>query len=384
LCRVHTFTFKLSGRCAFSFTDRQIQKTGSPRRFTSIPTTLQCDVRLTAALQYFQEKALSANTRAVYNTGARCFLSFTAMHNLQPNVGSLPTVTEDLLVYFVTHCASNLALTYTTIKSYLCGVRNIYIENKYPNPLSGSNGQPLLRLQLVMRGIHKGHRPGHGHQLSKRLPITVDILKNICQILRHGCFGPYLDCLMEAACLLAFFAFLRCGELTTSSSSFSPDINLCLEDIQLVYQHETATEFYIYIKVSKTDPFRQGCRVHIFRHSTAICPIQAMVRYLTVRKPLSADSLSPLFLLPDYSPLSRKSFLHMLDIIMCRLGFNSKLFTGHSFRIGAATSAAKAHVPDHLIQSMGRWKSSCYKTYIRTPKVLFQEAQICMASQTIN
>ena len=39
----------------------------------------------------------------------------------------------------------------------------------------------------------------------------------------------------------------------------------------------------------------------------------------------------------------------------------------HSFRIGAATVAARNGVPDHLIQAMGRWSSNAYQLYIRTP-----------------
>ena len=42
-------------------------------------------------------------------------------------------------------------------------------------------------------------------------------------------------------------------------------------------------------------------------------------------------------------------------------------FSSHSFRIGAATVAARNGVPDHLIQTMGRWSSNAYQLYIRTP-----------------
>ena len=42
-------------------------------------------------------------------------------------------------------------------------------------------------------------------------------------------------------------------------------------------------------------------------------------------------------------------------------------YSSHSFRIGAATVAARNGVPDHLIQTLGRWSTNVYKSYIRTP-----------------
>ena len=42
-------------------------------------------------------------------------------------------------------------------------------------------------------------------------------------------------------------------------------------------------------------------------------------------------------------------------------------FSSHSFRIGAATVAAHSGIPDHLIQTMGRWSSNASQLYIRMP-----------------
>ena len=50
------------------------------------------------------------------------------------------------------------------------------------------------------------------------------------------------------------------------------------------------------------------------------------------------------------------------------IGVQASLFAGHSFRIGAATTAAVAGIEDSMIQTLGRWYSAAFLTYIRSPK----------------
>ena len=45
---------------------------------------------------------------------------------------------------------------------------------------------------------------------------------------------------------------------------------------------------------------------------------------------------------------------------------DSAHITGHSFRIGAATTAARMGLEDSLIQTLGRWQSSAFLRYFRT------------------
>ena len=47
---------------------------------------------------------------------------------------------------------------------------------------------------------------------------------------------------------------------------------------------------------------------------------------------------------------------------------NTHLINTALIRIGAATAAAQAAVPDSVIQSLGCWSSSAFLRHIRTPR----------------
>ena len=79
----------------------------------------------------------------------------------------------------------------------------------------------------------------------------------------------------------------------------------------------------------------------------------------------------PPFAPPNIStgnPLTKSKFTKGVQNVLQALGLPHADFTGHSFRIGAATAAARAGVEDSLICTLGRWNSSAFLAYIRTPQ----------------
>lgn len=115
------------------------------------------------------------------------------------------------------------------------------------------------------------------------------------------------------------------------------------------------------LKYSKTDPFGVGCFVYVGRTGSDICPVSALLRYLSIR----GLAPGPLFIWSDGSPLSPIQVNFYLRDLLSRASIKGK-YSSHSFRIGAATAAAAAGVPDHIIQTLGRWSSSAFRTYVRT------------------
>ena len=119
-------------------------------------------------------------------------------------------VDENILIMFVTHCATSLELSYSTIKQYLNGIRYHCVKLAGFNPLLTDAGVTLNKLQLVMRGIRKTevefNRQVH-------MPVTSFVLGRLINLLNgawvwgvwsvHG--QPHESCL--------FSSFLRIPSL---------------------------------------------------------------------------------------------------------------------------------------------------------------------------
>ncbi len=72
------------------------------------------------------------------------------------------------------------------------------------------------------------------------------------------------------------------------------------------------------------------------------------------------------FLFSDGHLLTKQRFVSSVREAL--VGMNPSRYAGHSFHIGAATTAGSCGLNDSTIQMLGRWQSSAYKLYIRTPR----------------
>ena len=164
-----------------------------------------------------------------------------------------------------------------------------------------------------------------------------------------------LRCLQTWDMLLAFYGFLRCSEFTGETRS--ADARLADGNMQL------------FLPKSKTDPLGSGVTVFVGRATQPYCPVAAMTAYLLTTR--HHPSTGPLFVLSDGQKLTRAAFTTTVRSLLAASGVpNLHLYSGHSFRIGAATTAAMAGVPDSLIRAAGRWKSDVCLRYMRMPASL--------------
>ena len=114
---------------------------------------------------------------------------------------------------------------------------------------------------------------------------------------------------------------------------------------------------------SENRPFGRGITLFLGRSQSDVCPVAALLNYLAIRP--SAEGA--LFVHSNGAPLLKRQFVAGVRKALSLFGLDSSTYSGHSFRIGVATSAAAAGIPDHLIKTLGHWESSAYQLYIRTP-----------------
>ena len=258
---------------------------------------------------------------------------------------------------FVSHLAQE-GLAHTSIKVYLSAVRNLHISAglhiQFTKALTP-------RLELVMKGIKKDK--AKTTPSCPRLPITVEIMAKIKKVL-HGTHKEHDSIMLWAACCLAFFGFLHCGEFTVpTQAAYDPEEHLSLPDIA-IDNRLSPSVVQVKIKQSKTDPFRQGMQLYLGKTDEDICPITGILPYLAIR----GARPGPLFVLEDGTYLTRQRFAALLSGTLLQAGISDRRYTTHSFRIGAATTAKDSGISDVHIKMLGRWKSNAYQLYVRSPK----------------
>ena len=103
--------------------------------------------------------------------------------------------------------------------------------------------------------------------------------------------------------------------------------------------------------------------------------VAAIQAYLKLTfKFVSINYTSHFFSLPN-SGFSTAHFNSLLKQAAAMAGLDPKHYSSHSICTGGATTAANTGVPPYLIQKLGRWRSECYRTYVKNPQVAIRRAQ---------
>ena len=263
-------------------------------------------------LTYYRSLTYSDNTKRTYQSHLRSYLGFCALMRYPPVPVSHLTICR-----YAAFLAKRLSVA--SIKKYINIIRILHLEAGLPNPL-----KETWFLDTVIRGI--GRHKGLGTR--RKLPINPHILLKIRSLLD---LSSSVDAVFWAACLLAFFGFLRKSNLfPPSAAKFDPSKHLLRDDFTLFNWGIMLT-----IRWSKTIQFGERIlRAPIpWLPNHPLCPVQALLGAFSLTQ--GAPPTGPAFVIIKegrVSPFPPSKFVSMLRTHLSSLGFQANLFSGHSFR----------------------------------------------------
>jgi len=241
------------------------------------------------------------------------------------------------------------------MKLYLAGIKSYHLDLGIDHTAFSD-----LRLERTIHGIKRDH-----HEPERRIRTPL-IRPHLLLILQHPSTINYNDIVTRAAFTLAFAGFLRVGEFTYTETDRQPEHLfpkwfLTKNSIGVPARGEYME---VTLPSSKTDPFRKGIKLTMAASHDNACPVRAMQAFFACDR--HRPQHAPLFCVghTQQQAFSRQYVVNRLQGLAFTAGLNQGTWNGHSFRRGAATWAAEVGIPEAQIQTLGRWKSYAYKTYI--------------------
>lgn len=205
-----------------------------------------------------------------------------------------------------------------------------------------------------VRQVLKGYKRKN-FKKDSRSPITPDMLSRICMATGYVCSSNYEAALFSSVFTLTFFAAFRISEVlpcskTSTSGMLSSNVEFLSDGLR------------IFLRFSKTDPLGLGAWINLKECTDVnICPVKTLRFYFALRPNISEF----LFIHENGSPLTVYQFSAVLKRCLVYLRLSHLKITCHSFRIGAATEAARIGLQDNIIKKIGRWSSNSFQLYIR-------------------
>ena len=287
--------------------------------------------------------SIAPKTKLAYGSGLKAFNDFRDSYN---KAHTWPPNTQDIVDFLA--CLSLKGSAPSTARSYLSAI------GYHCKMLQVADSTQTFVVKKVLLGMSR-----LGSQKDKRLPITKELLHRIIMVLSTVCFNQYEASLFQAAFTLAFFGFLRIGELVFDSPTQCGH-TLAFHNVQ-VQDQDNVLE--IFLPHSKTDQSGKGTMIVLSAVRSPLCPVNALRVFLLKRPKLQG----PLFVHYNGIPVTRYQFSAVLKKALACIGAPPNSYSTHSFRIGAATAAASKGISEDGIKEFGRWESKAYKSYVRIP-----------------
>ncbi|XP_062616033.1 uncharacterized protein LOC134277737 isoform X1 [Saccostrea cucullata] len=345
----NTSTFNTIVNNQDTTTDTKIQGTLSQHGYGRNDGSAQAPTPLIRTADFLIRNSLSEDSLSSYKNIFATYKRFIHAH-VDRNADPLPPSLSHLLLY-IAHCYQ-LGLAASTTRTHIAALSFTFQLGGYQDLTQSF----LIKKQL--QGFSKV-KPS----IDNRLPITPDILSKVVAALPSITTCAFNSTLLHAMFVLAFCAFLRVGEITKTAGA--KQHYLLAEHV--TFQKDSVTGNSINLTIPHFKHSNQSTTLHIQQNmaNPLLCPFLVLQAFMNIRG--HSSPAEPLFSFMDGSPVSRQFFTEHLKLSLTFCGLDINKYQSHSFRIGAATTAAASGSSDIQIQNMGRWKSSAFKKYIRIP-----------------
>lgn len=183
----------------------------------------------------------------------------------------------------------------STVNTYVSAIGYTHKLYQLPDP-----SKVFFVLQLL-RGYNKV-----GFRLDSRLPIALPILHKLFSASPHITGSPYQITMFKAMCALAFYAFLRVGEMTMTSKNTASILQLH-NLVKLV----DAKNFVCGLKLTFGDykhSYNQTPFSITMSRQQQFCPVDIILDYLRIRGPQPG----PIFITISGGIVSRGNFCNCL------------------------------------------------------------------------
>lgn len=285
------------------------------------------------------EAGVATNTRLAYTTGLNAFKNFRETYSLDL---SWPT-NEQHIVLFISY-SFEIGRATSTIATYLAAIN-------YFHKLHGwCDFQNSFITQKLLEGCRRS-RPSKDN----RAPVTKTVLLAICSVLPNVCYSPYEATLFHALFTLAYFGLFRVGELVSTNATSKS--GLLVDDLRI--ERKTVS---LVLRGYKTNQKRTPLTIKLpAEEEQAICPVLGSRKYVQNR----VKSPGHLFCHANGTEVTRQQFASVLAKCLQKTVHAGGHYRTHSFRIGRATDLAALGMPNERIMQLGRWRSDCFRRYIR-------------------
>jgi hypothetical protein len=303
--------------------------------------------------------SLAKSTWSTYKTAERMLAKCSKEKKRKME---LPLGQDDILE-FVAWLAGERQVKANTINSYLAGIRQLHI-------LKGME-PPTIRTSLIkflMQGQkNKDNIKERTEEKVRRLPMTMTVMRLLKEEIRRWQVELNQKLLVWAIATIAFHGAFRIHELLCKiETEFDPDFALLGKDIVTKTEAEGKQVIEITLKSSKENKSGKAVIIDIFETGGALCPIKAYTRWQN-RCPQKRNM--PAFRDEKGTPVTGAKMNRWLrELLGKHVDYEKGKFTGHSFRIGLATTLGTLGFSNDDIKEAGRWSSNAYEIYMTLPR----------------